>query len=132
MKILRPLVLTFLFLACLSAPGFSQEKKWPFNDQTLRDAAFAALRLKLFQDGAFPPMPKGISLFLDGDEEPQDGWFMVTVRELHGEDSGADPNVAPALAHFYVRASDGRIEWYDVVEDQRRPWADFLRDRAQP
>lgn len=117
------------FLSCLEA---QEGKKWPFHDQSLRDAAFSGLRLKLHQDGVFSALPKGITLFLDGDEELEDGWFMVTLRERHAEGSGADPDVSPAIAHFYVRASDGMIEWYDVVEDKRRPWAAFLESMRQP
>lgn len=122
------LSLSFPFV-CLNAEN---GKTWPFHDVSLRDAALSGLRLKLFQDGVFHSLPKGISLYLDAAEEPEDGWFMVTVRQMNGEGSGGDPNVSPALVHFYVKASDGTIEWYDVVEDKRRSWADFLKDRAQP
>jgi hypothetical protein len=122
-----------LFLAfpliCLKAEN---QKTWPFHDVSLRDAALAGLRLKLFQEGGFHSLPKGISLYLDAAEEPEDGWFMVTLRQMNGEGSGGDPNVSPALVHFYVKASDGTIEWYDVVEDKRRSWAEFLKDRAEP
>ncbi len=108
------------------------DKRWPFSDLSRREAAFAGLRLKLYTDGVFHSVPKGVSLILDaGEEAEEDGWFMVTVRQLNGEGSGGDPNVSPALVHFYVRDTDGMIEWYDVVEDKRRPWADFLRDRRE-
>jgi len=107
------------------------DKTWPFNDLSRREAAFAGLRLKLYSDGVFHSLPKGISLYLDASEEAEDGWFMVTLRQLNGEGSGGDPNVSPALAHFYVREADGAIEWYDVVNDERRSWEDFLRYRRE-
>lgn len=127
MKLFPALVL----LACLlPAPSRAEEKRWPFNDMPQVEAALSGLRMKLFSQAGFSSLPKGISLFLDYDgEEVEDGWLHVTLRQHNGEGSGGDPNVSPALAHFYVRVSDGEIEWYDVVEDKRRPWADFLRDR---
>ncbi len=131
---MKNLYLIVCLLVTLSAELHSQEagKSWPFNDLSRREAAFAGLRLKLYTDGVFHSLPKGISLYLDASEEAEEGgWIMVTVRQLNGEGSGGDPNVSPALAHFYVRETDGAIEWYDVVEDQRRPWEDFLRDRRE-
>ncbi len=112
--------------------SMAQEKTWPFNDQTRYDAALAGLRSRLFQDGIFHSLPKGISLFLDADEEAdEEGWIMVTVRQRNDEGSGGDPDVAPALVHFYVRESDGTIQWYDVVEDQRRSWEAFLKEQRK-
>ncbi len=124
-------ILLFPLLPC---EGEAQEKKtWPFHDQTRHDAVLAGLRQKLYNDGIFHSLPKGISLFLDADEEPdEEGWIMVTVRQLNGEGSGGDPDVSPALVHFYVRESDGTIQWYDVVEDQRRSWEAFLKAQKAP
>lgn len=125
-------------LAAWSGPLLSQDtapqaRPWPFHDQTPREAVLASLRLKLATDRVFPALPKGISLYLDADgESDEEGWLMVTVRQRNGAGSGGDPNVSPALVHFYVRENDGRIDWYDVVEDRRRPYADFLKDREAP
>lgn len=105
-------------------------KTWPFHDLSRLDAALSGLRQRLYIDGVFHSLPKGITLYLDVSEEAEeDGWLMVTVRQQSAEGSGGDPNVSPALVHFYVRESDGAIQWYDVVNDQRRSWAEFLKDR---
>ncbi|HQZ27404.1 MAG: hypothetical protein KA250_13155 [Verrucomicrobiales bacterium] len=117
-------------LVVVNAP--CEELIWPFDDLSHREAALAGLRRELFVEAIFAPLPKGITLYLDADKEPgDDGWIMVTVRQRNGEGSGGDPNVSPALAHFYVREFDGAIEWYDVVNDQRRSWAEFLKDRKE-
>lgn len=130
---MKKLYITLCLLIAFTLVLHSQEtdKTWPFNDLSRREAAFAGLRLKLYTDGVFQSLPKGVSLYLDASEEAEDGWFMVTLRQINGEGSGGDPGVSPALAHFYVREADGAIEWYDVVEDRRRPWEDFLRDRRE-
>lgn len=128
--LLSALGLLLAFAVSIRAEEGKPTKTWPFHDLPRREAWMADLRLRLFHDGVFHSLPKGITLFLDADEEPdEDGWLMVTVRQRNGEGSGGDPNVAPALVHFHIRDSDGKIEWYDVVNDERRPYADFLKDR---
>lgn len=107
--------------------------KWPFKSETQLEAVLTVLKWKLYSEAGFSSLPKGVTLGLDvGDEPEPDGWYQVTLREFHSEDSGFDPNVAPALAHFYVREGDGAIQWYDLVEDKRRPWEAFLKDRSEP
>ncbi len=125
------LIVGFLITLSLELHAQESDQGWPFHDLSRREAVFAGLRLKLYTDGVFHSLPKGISLYLDASEEAEDGWIMVTLRQLNGEGSGGDPGVSPALAHFYVRESDGKIEWYDVVDDQRRPWEDFLKDMRE-
>ena len=128
MKTTLLFALAALFL--LSNDASCEEVTWPFHDLSQRETALAGLRQKLFNDGIFLSLPKGISLYLDADEEPgEDGWIMVTVRQRNGAGSGGDPDVSPALVHFYVREFDGAIEWYDVVNDQRRSWDEFLKDQ---
>ncbi|MBP6785238.1 MAG: hypothetical protein KA152_15685 [Verrucomicrobiales bacterium] len=125
--IFLPVLAALLFL---SLDASCEEVTWPFHDLSQRETALAGLRQKLFNDGIFLSLPKGISLYLDADEAPgEDGWIMVTVRQRNGEGSGGDPDVSPALVHFYVREYDGAIEWYDVVDDRRRSWDEFLKDR---
>ena len=125
--IFLPVLAALLFLS-LDASG--EEVTWPFHDLSHRENSLAGLRQKLFNDGIFLSLPKGITLYLDADEEPgEDGWIMVTVRQRNGAGSGGDPSVSPALVHFYVREYDGAIEWYDVVNDTRRSWDEFLKDR---
>ena len=127
--IFLPVLAALLFLS-IDASG--EEVTWPFHDLSQRETSLAGLRQKLFNDDVFISLPKGITLYLDADEEPgEDGWIMVTVRQRNGEGSGGDPDVSPALVHFYVREYDGAIEWYDVVNDKRRSWEEFLKDRKE-
>ncbi len=118
--------LLFLFAALTFVlPGLRAEEK--------PHPALVSLEKKLQGAGIFANLPKGITLVLDSDEEPDEsGWLFATLRQINGPGSGGDPNVSPALAHFYVRASDGEVQWYDVVEDKRRPFSDFVKDRAAP
>lgn len=119
-------------LSCLPPMGSTAQEagSWPFKDGSRLEAALGALRLRLHGEGGFANLPKGVTLALEVDADPEaKGWYQVVLREFHSEDSGFDPNVAPAIAHFYVRESDGKIEWYDLVEDVRRPFEDFLKDQ---
>lgn len=129
------LVLIAVLLSLMPAPpARSQEKgSWPFTDASRLDAALAVLRWRLHTEGGFAQLPKGVTLALDVDADPEaKGWYQVVLREFHSADSGFDPNVAPALAHFYVRESDGTVEWYDLVNDERRPLEAFFDDRKAP
>lgn len=131
MKVTMLFFLISLLTCGLPAGATAQEKgSWPFKDGSRMEAALGALRLRLHVEGGFANLPKGVTLALEVDADPEaKGWYQVVVREFHSEDSGFDPNVAPAIAHFYLRESDGKIEWYDLVEDQRRPLEDFLKER---
>lgn len=93
-----------------------------------REAGLRELRSKLIADGIIENAPKGVSYSFDASQEPEDGWILVTVREVKGSASGGDPNVASAIGHFYIRESDGMIEWYDVVDDERKPYAAFVEN----
>ncbi len=126
------LVSVCLIQAASHPPSKGVEAAHPLANRAKRAAALAGLEKKLKESGVFASLPRGVSIYFDADEEPEDGWYMVTVRQINGPGSGGDPNVSPALAHFYVRESDGVIEWYDVVEDERRPFADFVKDRNAP
>ena len=135
MKTSFPATLLLFLFSLLTPPASSRDegKPWPFRDATRTESALGALRLAFSNEAGFPKLPSGISLYLDADEAPDEsGWIMVTIRQHNGEGSGGDPNVSPALFHFYVRESDGTIEWYDVVEDQRRPWSEFLKSLKAP
>jgi hypothetical protein len=100
----------------------------PAHADPQREAGLRGLRAKLIEDGIIENAPKGVSYSFDASQEPEDGWIMVTVREVKGSASGGDPNVASAIGHFYIRESDGMIEWYDVVEDERKPYAAFVEN----
>jgi hypothetical protein len=106
--------------------------KWPFQSETRLEAVLAVLRWKLYSEAGFSDLPRGVTLGLDVAEVPEEGWYQVTLREFHSKDSGFDPNVAPAIEHFYVRESDGSIEWLDLVENERQPWSAFLQSRRAP
>lgn len=121
MKFLAPLILS-LSLALVVAP-FE-----PANANPLRESVLRGLRAKLIQDGIIQDAATGASYSFDASQEPEDGWIMVTVREVKGSASGGDPNVASAIGHFYIRESDGMIEWYDVVDDERKPYAAFVEN----
>ncbi len=87
--IFLPVLAALLFL---SLDASCEEVTWPFHDLSQRETALAGLRQKLFNDGIFLSLPKGISLYLDADEAPgEDGWIMVTVRQRNGEDRVAIP-----------------------------------------
>lgn len=131
MKALLLLLFISLFSWGLPAGLTAQDAgNWPFKDESRLEAALGVLRLRLFSEGGFADLPKGVTLALEVDADPEaKGWYQVVLREFHSEDSGFDPNVAPAIAHFYLRESDGKIEWYDLVEGNRRPFEDFLKDQ---
>lgn len=125
------LILFFALSATFASPLHSQDGgKWSFTDGSRLEAVLGVLRWRLYSEGGFADLPKGVTLAFDVDADPEaKGWYQVVLREFHSEDSGFDPNVAPALAHFYLRESDGKIEWYDLVEGSRRPFEDFLKDQ---
>jgi hypothetical protein len=93
-----------------------------------RETSLRKLRTMLLEDGIIENASKGVSYSFDASQDPEDGWILVTVREVKGSSSGGDPNVASAIGHFYIRETDGMIEWYDVVEDARKPYAAFVEN----
>lgn len=119
-------ILTTLFLSISLALLIGAVE--PAHAGPQREAGLRGLRAKLIEDGIIENAPKGVSYTFDASQEPEDGWILVTVREVHGNSSGGDPNVASAIGHFYIRESDGMIEWYDVVEDERKPYAAFVEN----
>lgn len=117
-----PILFVSLSLALVVGPFEPAEA----NPQ--RESGLGGLRSKLIQDGIIQDAANGASCSFDASQEPEDGWIMVTVREVKGSASGGDPNVASAISHFYIRESDGMIEWYDVVDDERKPYAAFVEN----
>ncbi len=122
-------------LAMVGMVGFglcrAEERSfWPFVEGSPEENVVSILRHRLFSDKVFTALPKGVRLFLDPSAEAEDGWLFVSLRENHEPGSGYDPDVSPAIEHFRIRVSDGKIEWMDVVKGPGfEPYSKFLESR---
>lgn len=94
---------------------------------TIQDALARRLAKAVRESGVLSSLPKGVTINFEITGEKEGTWYPFAMREVHGPSSGADSDVSPALAHFYVHESTGEIQWYDPVNDQRRSFADFVK-----
>src|SRR5215475_15935586 len=80
------------------------------------DAALALLHRTLKRDQVYE---KRISLDCISyiTEENTKAYFQFVLREIHNAKCGGDPEVSPAIDRYRVYRHSGKIEQYEVVED---------------
>lgn len=52
------------------------------------------------------------------------------LREKHDDKCGGDPQLAPTINDRYrINRLSKKIEWYDVIEDEFRPYSEAVKSR---
>lgn len=110
--------ISICLLALFPYPGQCEEAS---KDSAAVDVLWRRLREK-------PPYSDTKCIFLM-EEEHTARQVIVAVREKHDETCGGDPEVAPLLDRFRVSPKTGVVEWYDALEDDYRPYSEFLKSR---
>lgn len=92
-----------------------------------KDDALSTLRNQVTKDTLYPQM-ECVNVFV---EEESSKSFTVAIRENHNPHCGGDPDVAPVIDRFRISRTKKTIEWYDVIDDDYRPYAEAVERRKQ-
>ena len=115
-----PITTTLLVaIFCALPPSVSAE--FLESDQS----TIKILRERLVETHMYPRM----ECLTFGVEENDSTTVSITLREVHNETCGGDPGVEPIIDRYRVIRSSKQIEWYDVIQDEYRPFSEAVRSR---
>ena len=107
-------IATVLIPTTVAQPG-------PRSHLLNEDAALDLLQRTLKRDGAYE---KRISFdcIAYGTEEMKNAYFEFVLREIHNSKCGGDPETSPAIDHYRVYRSSGKIQQWEPTEDKWQPY----------
>jgi len=100
-----------IVISPITAPA--NPRSHPLNE----DAALELLHRTLKRDGVYE---KRISLDCISyiTEEKTKAYFQFVLREIHNEKCGGVPEVSPVIDRYRVYRRSGKIEQYEVAQDE--------------
>jgi hypothetical protein len=113
-----------LLLACLIASPAGA--KSPLNEEQ----AFDTLARQI-QKGKLYDSWTSMSCLSFIIEETTKSYFDFAIREKHDAKCQGDPNTASIVDRFRVNRITGKIQWFDPVEGEYKPYKAVLKSRLK-
>jgi len=113
-----------LLLACLIASPSGA--KSPLNEEK----AFDMLAKQIQKDKLYDSWTS-MSCLSFVTEETTKGYFDFAIREKHEGKCPGDPNTEPIVDRFRVNRITGKIQWFDPVEGEYKPYKAVLKGRLK-
>jgi hypothetical protein len=125
---IKALSLAGLAIAVLALPAFAQSRSPACSlesDQAALDQLWNRIRSeKLYEDWTRPECVMLIAKRCEG------GWVHASTHEKHTPACGGDPNTIPAIDHFSIQKSTGRILWTEITSGDELPF-EFICTRTK-
>lgn len=118
------LVLPFLVCGLFVLPKSLESAKVGLDQMPLTsgDRAISLLTTKIEKDGIYRWTKLGCLHF----DASEDGLFyLIEIREKHGNGCPGDPGVLPIVDRFRVNRQDGNVLWYNLLSQSLKT-EDFL------
>jgi hypothetical protein len=64
-------------------------------------------------------------------EETTKSYFDFAIREKHDDKCPGDPNISPIVDRFRVNRITGKIQWFDPLDGEYKPYKAVLKKRLK-
>jgi hypothetical protein len=122
MNSLSVLVLPFFVSNLFVLPKLDSLEVRSQSTLTSGDRAVSLLTTKIKKDGIYNWTKLGC-LHFNASEDGQ--FYLIEIREKHGNGCPGDPGVIPIVDRFRVNRQDGNVLWYNLLSQSLKT-EDFL------